>query len=203
MKLLFNERISPDILRILKKSQINHSREILNYNDLKDVHKYCVVNELSGQITGPLIESYIISKNFMCKNDASKCIGDATFKSKNIEIKVSTGGTANRGKFNYVQIRPLHNIDYYIFTAYYLDYSNVLEEGELFVFLIEKSKMIILLEKYGTYAHGTVNKLGKITKQSIQDNHNTEYALRPRYGDKLWSNLLEYRCTNSALPIEF
>jgi len=81
MKLLFNERISPDILRILKKSQINHSREILNYDDLKDVHKYCVVNELSGQITGPLIESYIISKNFMCKNDASKCIGDATFKS--------------------------------------------------------------------------------------------------------------------------
>jgi hypothetical protein len=202
MKILFASRVCPKLVNILKNKKINHETEVLKCKTLKSVHKYCVVNHLSGQKTGPLIEKYIIQRGGMCKVNASECIGDSIHNNQNIEIKVSTGGQ-ERNKFNFVQIRPLHDIQYYIFTAYYIDWINIVDEGELFIFIINKPDMVDLLEKYGSYAHGTIYKLGRITRESIGSKQDVEYALRTNYGDKLWSNLLEYRYTKSDLPIEF
>ena len=193
---------SSQLLDILNIKNINHSLKILECETLKDAHEYCLVNHLSGQQTGPLIEKFIIDKSGMCKVNASKCQGDGKYNENFVEIKISLGGK-DRNKFNYVQIRPSHTITYYILTAYYLDWTNIEDNGELFIFLIKKMDMINVLEKYGSYAHGTVAKMGQITMDNIMKNTDYEYALRPTYGDKLWKSLLEYRYTKSDLPIEF
>ena len=48
---------------ILNLSKKNHKTEILLQQTLKDVHIYCKINNLSGQISGPLIENYIKNKS--------------------------------------------------------------------------------------------------------------------------------------------
>jgi hypothetical protein len=101
--------------RILNYKNVNHNNNIFKLNTLKEVHIYCKTNKLSGQIYGPLIESYIIKKNNLVKNKSSDCIGDCSNEyngnKKNYEIKVSLGGYKHN-KFNYVQLRINHNIDY-------------------------------------------------------------------------------------------
>ena len=43
-------------------------------------------------------------------------------------------------------------------------------------------------------AHGTIGKLGEITIEDLNDTTNQkEYALRPKYGDKCWIELLKFR----------
>jgi hypothetical protein len=124
----------------------------------------------------------------MTKNMASLCIGDLKCNHKNIEIKISCGGKDNH-KFNYVQLRINHVCDY-ILTAYYLNISNIDELGEFFIFKLNKNEIKKLILKFGGYAHGTIDKLGAITKKDLDDN---TYALRPKYGDKYWNELLSFR----------
>ena len=51
-----------------------------------------------------------------------------------------------------------------------------------------------MIYKHGGYAHGTVQKLGKITEDDLDNQENDkEYAIRPKYGDKCWAELLNYR----------
>jgi hypothetical protein len=176
---------------ILNETKINHKKEILKKN-IKEAFVYCKINKLSGQITGPLIEYYIINKYNFKKNSSSKCCGDFNINNKNIEIKISLGGNEH-DKFNYVQIRFNHNIDFFIFISYYLDKMNIYTYGELFVFKIKKQELKELVEEFGHYAHGTKKNLGKI---SIDNSNNHEYAIRPKYNDKCWKNLLKYRINN-------
>ena len=61
------------------------------YN-LKAVHIYCKINNLSGQISGPLIEYYIKNKYKMIKNNPSLCIGDLQHNKTDYGIKISNGG---------------------------------------------------------------------------------------------------------------
>lgn len=82
----------------------------------------------------------------------------------------------------------------YLFTAYYLDNSNVENLGELFLFRLTKNDIKPLLIKYGGYAHGTINKLGIISQLDLDDTSNDkEYALRPKYNDECWKSLLQFR----------
>ncbi len=179
--------------QLLDNTNIRHKTEILKCDTLKSAHIYCKINTLSGQETGPLIESYILSKYNLHKNSSSDCIGDAMCNnSTNLEIKVSTGGK-EKNKFNYVQLRMNHNCEY-LLTAYYIDYTNIDTLGELFVFRVSKPQMQDLILKYGSYAHGTIQKLGKITKEDLANPLNDkEYVIRPKYGDHCWNNLLLYR----------
>jgi hypothetical protein len=178
---------------ILNISKCNHKKEIIKQSsNLKDAHIYCKVNQLSGQISGPLIEYYIKNKYNMIKNNSSLCIGDLKYNNKNIEIKISTGGKDNN-KFNYVQLRINHNCNY-ILTAYYISDENLKIMGELFIFKLNKFNMKNIILKYGTYAHGTIEKLGSITNKDLNNpNNDKEYAIRPKYGDKCWDELLKYR----------
>ena len=186
------EDIKAKLKNILGISNCNHKVEILKETDIKRAHIYCKINQLSGQVSGPLIEHYIKNKYGMEKNNASLCKGDLQHNQINFEIKISNGGKENN-KFNYVQLRMNHDC-VYIFTAYYICVDNVENEGELFIFKLNKKELKDLIYKHGGYAHGTVQKLGKITEDDLDNQENDkEYAIRPKYGDKCWAELLNYR----------
>jgi len=128
----------------------------------------------------------------MEKNNASLCLGDLHHNQINFELKISNGGKENN-RFNYVQLRMNHDC-VYIFTAYYLCEDNIDNEGELFIFKLNKDDIKKLILSYGGYAHGTVQKLGKITEIELSNSSNDkEYAIRPKYGDKCWNELLFFR----------
>ncbi len=186
---------------ILEKSKIKNKTEILKEINLKNAHIYCKINNLSGQESGPLIEHYIKIKYKMTKNNASNCIGDLKYNEKNVEIKASNGGKENN-KFNYVQIRMNHNCDY-ILTAYYLDESNLDMLGELFIFYLNKDQIKDIILKHGSYAHGTINKLGLIKKEDLDNTeNNNEYSIRPKYNDKCWNDLLKFRINEITIQTD-
>ena len=177
---------------ILGLSKCNHKIEILKEPNIKHAHIYCKINQLSGQVSGPLIEYYIQNKYKMTKNKASLCIGDLHHCEINFEIKVSIGGKDNN-KFNYVQLRINHVCEY-ILTAYYIDDDNINQLGELFIFKLNKENIKKIILQYGGYAHGTIQKLGPITIEDLENNLNDkEYAIRPKFGDKCWCELLQFR----------
>jgi len=184
MKLIHNR-----LEKILQLSKRDHINEILNQPDLKHAHIYCKINQLSGQISGPLIESFIQKKYNMTKNNSSDCIGDLCHNGENLEIKVSTGGK-DHNKFNYVQLRMNHICDY-LLTAYYISEKNIETNGELFIFKLNKENMKQMILLYGNYAHGTIQKLGAITDKGLLSDK--EYAIRPKFGDKCWNELLRFR----------
>lgn len=177
---------------ILSISKQDHKIEIMKQPDLKQAHIYCKIRQLSGQVSGPLIELYIKNKYEMIKNSSSLCIGDLQHNQTNIEIKISNGGKENN-KFNYVQLRMNHNCEY-LLTAYYINEYNVETMGELFIFKLNKPDIKKIIFKYGGYAHGTIQKLGAITETDLENPTNDkEYVIRPKYGDKCWCELLQFR----------
>ena len=106
----------------------------------------------------------------------------------------------NHTKFNYVQIRPNHDCDTYIFTAYHLSQDNCKSEGDLYIFKISKMDIKNLIVSYGGYAHGTIKEHGKITIESLEnDKSSKEYALRPSINDNCWRALMLFRINESNL----
>lgn len=185
--------IKKRLFDLLNNNINNQKKDILKSKTLKEACIKCKLHKLSGQQIGPLLEKYIIQKNNMVKQPSYKCNGDCLFKSMHIEIKVSLGGI-NHDKFNYVQIRVNHNINFYLLIAYYLSRTNMDTLGELFIFKIPKDKIIPMILKYGNYAHGTISKNGKIDLSDLNNkNNNKEYSIRPKYGDVCWNNLLDFR----------
>jgi len=183
----------------LARSTVNHEREILKETTLKNAHLYCVINNVSAQQFGPLLEKYIRVKNKFVKNTASACNGDCSKDDKNAEVKASLGG-AKHTKFNWVQLRVSHDIQYYILTAYHLDSKNVETGGELYVFSVPKDDMLTLITKHGGYAHGTMDEHGAITMADLKDEKNKkEYAMRPAYGDKCWLDIIKFRVSEESL----
>ena len=61
---------------------------------------------------GPLLE-HDIKNIFDIKPRINTNSGDGVINNKNIEIKVTLGD--KKGGFNFVQIRPNHDIHYYLF----------------------------------------------------------------------------------------
>lgn len=178
---------------------VNHEKNVMSLTLLKEAHIYCVLRKLSSQQYGPLLEKYIRTKFDYIKNDAKDSIGDCAKNGKNLEIKVSLGG-ASHSKFNFVQIRPSHNCDSYILTAYHLNFENVEEEGELFIFKVSKEDMKKIIISYGGYAHGTIKNNGSITMESLNDKENNlEYAIRPSVNDKCWQTLMSHRIYENDL----
>ena len=187
-----SNEIKTKLKYILGISLCNHKIEIMKEYNIKRAHIYCKINQLSGQVSGPLIEYYIKNKYGMDKNNASLCLGDLQHNQVNFELKISNGGKENN-KFNYVQLRMNHDC-VYIFTAYYLCEDNIDSEGDLFIFKLNKDDIKKLILSYGGYAHGTVQKLGKISEIELNNlSNDKEYAIRPKYGDKCWNELLSFR----------
>lgn len=173
--------------------KIKHKDEIMKLSTLKEAHVYCIIHNVSAQQYGPLLEKYIRTKYKYDKNKAEDCTGDCSKDGMNSEIKVSLGGAEHK-KFNFVQIRPSHECEMYILTAYHLNFDNVDEEGELYIFKVPKDELIKLIASHGGYAHGTIKEHGEITTDSLTEDNNTkEYALRPTIEDECWKTLMQYR----------
>jgi hypothetical protein len=121
--------------------------------------------------------------------------GDATTpQGHTIEIKISLG--SDKGKFNLVQLRPCHKVDYYFFMLYNMYDGNM---GRVYYILLSSEKVCDLIVRYGNYAHGTVSRLGYITVESIFT-EGREYALRPNpiarktsKARQLWVELLDHQ----------
>lgn len=129
---------------------------------------------LSSNQWSIMLETHIKTK-FNIGRPINNVSGDgcSNCKKLNIEIKVSLG--AANGQMHFVQIRPDHKVDFYILLAY-----NVFEDtlGKVHWFLCKTEDLYQLIPEYGGYAHGTIEKLGKITLDNIHG-RNCEYALRP------------------------
>jgi hypothetical protein len=183
----------------LTLSKIKHDDHVMKLATLKDAHTYCVIHNLSAQQYGPLLEKFIRTKFNYIKNKAEDCTGDCSKDGKNSEVKVSLGG-ATYTKFNFVQIRPSHDCETYILTAYHLSPENVESEGELYVFKVPKADMKNIVVSFGGYAHGTIKQHGPITTDSLNDENSIkEYAIRPIIHDDCWNELMRFRVTESAL----
>lgn len=195
-----NNDLKAKLKQFLDSNRSNkiHKEIIMSQPTLKHAIIYCKINNLSGQFTGPVLENYIKINYNMTKNNASLCNGDLKCNEINVEIKVSTGGKENN-KFNFVQLRMNHNCEY-ILIAYYIDYTNLDNLGELYIFKLNKENIKPIILKYGGYAHGTIGDLGEITMDDLNDTDNPkEYALRPKYGDKCWIELLNYRVSEITI----
>ncbi len=185
---------------ILMASNKDHKKPIIEEATLKDAHIYCIINHISAQQYGPLLQHYIIQKFGFTVNKAKDTNGDCSKDGNNFEVKVSLGGS-KFNKYNYVQIRPSHNIQYYLLTAYHVDEASVEIEGSLFIFKVSKEDMNKLLVSHGSYAHGTKKEHGTIiTLEELNDDTNKkEYALRPSYNDRCWKDLLPHQITEAQL----
>lgn len=185
--------------QILESTRSNDiEKALMELPSLKDAHIYCKINGLSGQVAGSVVEKYIKHKYNMTKNSASSCNGDLRCNETDFEIKASFGGKKHCD-FNYVQLRMNHHCEY-ILTAYYIDYTNLDNLGELYIFQVNKENIKPLIVKHGNYAHGTIKKLGEITIEDLNDPENhKEYALRPKYGSECWKELLQFRIDDIAI----
>lgn len=180
-------------------SKIKHEEQIMKLNTLKEAHTYCIIQGVSAQQYGPLLERFIRTKFNYIKNKAEDCTGDCSKDGKNSEVKVSLGGTTHT-KFNFVQIRPSHDCDTYILTAYHLSTENVDSEGELYIFKVPKVEIKKLIVSYGGYAHGTIKEHGIITIESLNNEKSIkEYALRPSMNDECWKALISFRVPETEL----
>lgn len=155
---------------------------------------------LSSNKWSVLLENEI--RDRFCLHKARDNIsGDAkSLKNFNIEIKVSLG-SSNKG-FNFVQLRPHHNVDYYLFLVYDLYFENL---GKNYWFLIDSKNINKLILEYGSYAHGNTSNFGRITPRNISTKTH-EYSLRPNpYAAKntkaniLWEKMLIYSKTEEEI----
>lgn len=195
---MFNPTRIEKLKAHLESSRVDHGVEIMQVSNLKDAHIYCLLNNISAQQYGVLLERYIITKYNYTKNDPKNCTGDCYKSGNNIEVKVSLGGVTHT-KFNFVQLRLSHELDYYVLTAYHLSPENVNSEGELYIFKIPKHDIIKLIAAHGGYAHGTIKEHGSITIESLKQTNTREYVLRTSFNDKCWNSLLAFRIDESDL----
>ena len=184
------------------KDQIAQSLKNIrsNKDDIEGVKKYinaagpgelreCFIlskDFLNPQSYGDILEKNII-RHLMGNKIIDELSGDIEVNNKNIEVKVSIEGVGPG--FNFVQIRPNHDVQYYLFVAY--SFSN----DELYIILIPSKEMKDLVLKYGGYAHGTIKKNGLITEENYNKNKHYEYAIRPNFrtNNNLWKKLLSFR----------
>ena len=98
---------------------------------------------LSSNEFGLVFEKYI--KNILnIEKSRDKVSGDGILNDKNVEIKVSLGD--KKGQLNFVQIRPDHNVQYYIFICYNLFEDKI---GKDYIFLFPSNRLYDLIPKYG------------------------------------------------------
>lgn len=145
--------------------------------DEQDTLNKCILCKyyLSSNKWSLLLENHI-KQIFNLKSKLDNNSGDAVSPGgKRIEIKVSLGDSS--GKFNFVQLRPHHHIDYYIFLVYNMYDGDI---GSIYWFLCEADELYRLIPEYGGYSHGTVDTLGAISIASLYNgNDKKEYSLRP------------------------
>ena len=185
------DEVETERQQLIKKKEINKSikKIITDFDSIDDFREILIKSKLylTSQSYGDIIESQI-KKILNISPQRDEISGDGVFNNKTIEIKVSIEGT--KSNFNFVQLRPSHNVDYYLLLTY--SYT----EDDLFFFLIPHEDMITLIGKYAGYAHGTIKKQGEINRENVIKNldKDYEYAIRPDYlkEEGSWKELKAY-----------
>jgi hypothetical protein len=185
------DEVETERQQLIKKKEINKSikKIITDFDSIDDFREILIKSTLylTSQSYGDIIESQI-KKILNISPQRDEISGDGVFNNKTIEIKVSIEGT--KSNFNFVQLRPSHNVDYYLLLTY--SYT----EDDLFFFLIPHEDMITLIGKYAGYAHGTIKKQGAINRENVIKNldKDYEYAIRPDYlkEEGSWKELKAY-----------
>ena len=180
------------------QNTVTHLRNKNEYKDLcrneKNLLNKCILCKyyMTSQEWATEMEKFI-KNQLNIENKINEISGDGHKNNKNIEIKVSFG--SKDGQFNIVQIRPDHNIDYYLFVGYNLFVEDL---GKTYVLYIPSEELYKLLPKYGGYSHGTKRKFSEITSENIKG-RNCEYSLRANPNKRkstktreLWDELLKY-----------
>ena len=168
---------------------------ILQATESKDLWEVCVLLRVYTSPQSTDAEK-IIKKNLQINNAKDNISGDGVKNEIKYEIKVSVHDV--NCKVNIRQIRPHHNINFYIIVAFNL-FGGI--KGEAYLFKIPAEVIYELVVDYGGYTHGTVSKNGVVTKESISDkNTKYEYSLtadpNATYGTKareLWDKLLVFK----------
>ena len=176
------------------KDDFNEKNKIIiKIQKEKNLTNKCVLARMYLPSQSNIMEK-IIKNDLHIKNTLNEISGDGNKNNINYEIKYS--GHAKKSKFNFVQIRPDHKIDYYIFCGYNMyDTSSII--GKAYIFKVPSKKVYEWIIKYGGYAHGTIKKLGIIDDKNIVG-RNCEYALRVspinKKGKNLefWNELIKY-----------
>ena len=191
-----------ELIMLVKKMKIKNSKDnkkkIKKIQDCKSLTGKCILAReyLSPQST--LIQT-IIKNDLDIGKKINNISGNGCKNDINYVIKVSLH--SKECQLNIVQIRPDHNIDYYIIVYYNMCYDDNIGKG--FIFKIPSDKLYKLVVKYGGYAHGCREKLGRITKDNIKG-RNCEYALRCNPNNmkdknkKIWNKLLHYEVEYSS-----
>lgn len=179
-----------DYSDIVSKMRVKNSNKDICIVE-NDLLKKCILCRylLSPVQWSCLLETFIKQK-FNIQKALDNVSGDGCIYGKNIEIKVSLG--TQDGWLNFVQLRPSHNIDYYIFLAYDLFDG---EFGKYHWFLCEAPALYELIQEYGYYAHGTTVKNGEINSESLKTS-SFEYSLRMNTiktgkSNRLWLKMLQ------------
>lgn len=115
----------------------------------------------------------IIKKDLKISAPLNNVSGDGHKEGKNYEIKVSIHD--KKAKVNLRQIRPHHNIDFYIIVTFNLSQG---EYGTAYIFKIPSQDLYSWIPEFGGYTHGTIERNGEITENSISDiSVDYEYSL--------------------------
>ena len=183
----------PVIVKQMKLRETKDKKHILEkIKNEKTLTGKCILSRqyLTPQSTD--LET-ICKKDLDIGNALNSTSGDGHKNGINYEIKVSIH--ANKSKINFVQIRPDHDINYYILIAYNM-YEND-KIGNAHIFKIPSNIVHVLIVRFGGYAHGTCDVLVKITSDNIKD-RNCEYVLRCDPNAKkgksfeLWNEFMKY-----------
>ena len=153
----------------------------------------CILNREYSSPNSDVFEQ-VIKHDLKLENAPDRMSGDASINGLNIEIKCSTH--AKLSSFNFVQIRPGHNVQCYLFVGYNLWHGDAL--GKEYLFKIPSEDLYKIVVEHGGYAHGSKTALPAITLATMKGN-GYEYALRVdpntrgRCKQMLWDKLLKYK----------
>lgn len=143
----------------------------------------------------------LVRRDLKIDKPINEISGDGRKNGKNYEIKASVHG--RKSKLNFVQIRPHHDIDFYLLIAYNMYDKTDDDIGKGYLFNIPADKVYDLVESYGGYAHGTKKQFGSVSKDMMKS-HKLEYALRldpnsvSKKNTDIWKALLQYEVEYSA-----
>ena len=188
-----NQYLQSIVDEMRENSEITQENIIDEINAQSTLTGKCI---LARKYSGP--QSTVTEE--MCKRDLgigpplNETSGDGRKNGINYEIKVSIH--AKKSAINFVQIRPQHDVQIYIFVTYNM-YENELL-GNAHIFTVPSHAVYDMVIKYGGYAHGTKCVNGSITKENFGID-NREYALRCKDPNaktgkcaQLWNELLNY-----------
>jgi hypothetical protein len=185
----------------LAKDLINESSEdfaakaIIQAKESKDLWEKCLIFR---KFTSPQSTDAekLIRHDLKINKPLNNTSGDGIKNKVRYEIKVSIHD--KKCNVNIRQIRPHHTVDFYIIVAFNLFEG---EKGKAYILKIPAVEMYKLIANYGGYTHGTVDKNGAITLESILNNKNLfEYSLSPEpnatkgtKANRLWQEFLKYQ----------